>query len=201
MGFILLVSGFVVYEILSEWPVSKQILTWLPRQIVGALEIAGPMQSFILAVVMFIVFPGLALLTVVAVAKTLSNASFGTISRAFALLLIPTMAGAHLIKAILKTTSRIPYWPYAISEPAGVQTAGKIIDETIMLDKSVPNALYPLISFDAAAILLIVLIFTLLIIHKSLSLRNLSKSVKAVLLLGVLAYWSIFGLTILKWRF
>lgn len=201
VGFILLVSGFVVYEILSEWPVSKQILTWIPRQIVGLLGITGPMQGLISAVVMFIVFPLLGLLTVAVAAKTLSHTSFGTVAKAFALLLIPTMAGAHLTKAILKTTSRIPYWSYAISEPAGVKTAQKILDGTIILDNSAPNALYPLISFDTAGIFLILLVFTLLILRTSRSLRNLSRSVKTVLLLGVLGYWSIFGLTILKWRF
>lgn len=169
MGFILLVSGFVVYEILSEWSVSKQILTWIPRHIVNILGITGAMQGLVSAVVMFIVFPAILLLTVAVLTKIGPRASFGTITKAFALLLIPTMAGAHLTKAMLKMTSRIPYWPGALSEPSGVETAQKILDKALVLDKSVPNALYPAISFAAAALFLIALVITVLILRKSAS--------------------------------
>ena len=201
VGFVLLVSGFVVYEILSEWQVSKEILTWVPRHLVSALRITGSVAGSVSAIVMFIVFPGILLLTVVAVAKILSRASFGAIAKTFALLLLPTMASAHLIKAIFKMSSRIPYWPYVLSDPKGVVTAQKILAGKLELDKSALNALYPAISFAAASLLVIALAATLLTFHRSPVVKKLDPGVRVPLLLGALAYWGIFGLTILKWRF
>ena len=45
------------------------------------------------------------------------------------------------------------------------------------------------------------LVVTVLIFRKSPSVRNLDTAVKVPLLLGVLAYWSIFALTVFAWRF
>ena len=202
VGFILLVSGFVVYEILSEWKSSKAILTWVPNHLVDAAGITGPMAKLVSAVVMFIIFPALLFLTIGTLAKIQSRASSGAIVKTFALLLLPTMAGAHLIKAILKMSSRIPYWPHIFSDPTGVATATKIFyDKTLVLDKSVPNALYPVISFAAAAVLLIALLATLLVLRRSAAVRRLDQGTRLVLFLGVLAYWGIFSVTIFVWRF
>ena len=55
----------------------------------------------------------------------------------FGIAFIPIMAAAHIIKSLLKMTSRIPYWEYAFSDPLGVETARGI------LDKSVPLASLP----------------------------------------------------------
>jgi len=203
VGFILLVSGFVVSEILSEWSVSKAILMWVPLYLCDILGITGPMaKDFVYAIVIFIIFPAVLFLAVVAFAKIRSGVSSGAIPKAFALLLLPTMAGAHLIKAIFKMTSRIPYWPRVFSDPTGVETATKIFyDKTLVLNKSVPNALYPIISFVVAAVLLIALLSTLLIFRKAPVVRNLDLGAKVPLLLGVLVYWSIFGSMIFMWRF
>jgi len=203
VGFILLVSGFVVSEILSEWSVSKTILMWIPLYLCDILGITGPMaKDFVYAIVIFIIFPAVLFLAVVAFAKIRSGVSSWAIPKTFALLLLPTMAGAHLIKAIFKTTSRIPYWPRVFSDPTGVETATKIFyDKTLVLNKSVPNALYPIISFVVAAVLLIALLSTLLIFRKAPAVRNLDLGAKVPLLLGVFVYWSIFGLMIFMWRF
>jgi len=87
------------------------------------------------------------------------------------------------------------------SDPKGVATAQKIVDETLVLDKSVPDALYPAISFAAAAVLLTALTATLLIFRRSPAVQKLNPGARAILFLGVLAYWGVFGFTIFKWRF
>jgi len=201
IAFIVLVSGFVVYEILSEWPVSKQILMWLPDKLINALTITGSAANVVSAIVIFLIFPAILFLLVAALAKIVSHAPQAITARTFALLLLPTLAGAHLIKATLKMTSRIPYWQYAFSDPLGVATARKIIDKNIMLNHSIPNTLYPVISFTAAAVLLAALGATLLIFLRSAAVRGLNLGTRIILLIGVLAYWAIFGYTILKWRF
>ncbi len=232
VGFIVLVSGFVVYEVLSEWPVSKAILRWIPEHLVDALGITGPMTGFVSAIVMFIIFPGVLFLAVGALAKIASGwrggsgllaktfallllptidalekvtsgwrGGSGSIVKTFAFLLLPTMAGAHLIKSMLKMTSRIPYWPHAFSDPKGVATAQEIVDKTLVLDKSVTGALYPAISFAAAVVLLTALVATLLIFRKSAAVQKLNLGARVIVILGVLAYWGVFGFTIFKWRF
>ncbi|HLB73883.1 MAG TPA: 4Fe-4S binding protein, partial [Sedimentisphaerales bacterium] len=76
-AFVLLVSGFVVYEILSEWPTSKNILTWVPNHICDALGITGWMMGTVSAVIMFILFPAILLLVVTAPARIRTRASLG----------------------------------------------------------------------------------------------------------------------------
>ncbi len=204
VGFILLVSGFVVYEILSEWSVSLSIMMWLPDRYTDAIGMTGSMANFVSAIIMFVVLPVLVLLVVASLAKLASGrkmAPFGATVKTFALLLLPTIAGAHIIKSILKMSSRIPYWRDALSDPKGIETAQRIDTAKLVLDKSVMNALDPAISFAAAAVLLVALAATVQIFRRSVVVQKHSSGVKVVLLLGVLAYWGIFGLTILRWRF
>ena len=139
-------------------------------------------------------------LAVALLSKIRSRTSAGTVVGSFALLLLPTIAGAHIIKAILKMTSRIPYWRHAFSDPRGITTASKILDKTLVLNKSVPNALYPVISLVIAGVLLIALAATLLIFRKSPAVEKLDARVKGPLVLGVVLYWSIFALMIFMWR-
>jgi hypothetical protein len=204
VGFILLVSGFVIYEILSEWSVSLTILMWVPDRCTYTLGITGSMANFVSATIMFVVLPVLVLLVVAGLARLASGrkaAPLGATVRTFALLLLPTIAGAHIIKSILKMSSRIPYWRGALSDPKGIDTAQRIVAGKLVLDKSVTNALDPAVSFAAAAVLLVALAATVHIFRRSAVVQKHSPGVKVVLLLCVLAYWGIFGLTIFRWRF
>jgi len=203
-AFVLLVSGFVVYEILSEWPKSGAIVTWAPDQLIEVLGITGSaVTGFFSATVMFILYPVILFSVVVVLSKFLSRTSAGdiAITRTFALLLVPTMAAAHLIKAVLKMTSRIPYWNHVFADPTGRQTAQRIFDKSLMLDKSIPDVLFPVISYTAAGILLVALVATIIIFRKSTILQKYDIGVKIPLILGTLAYWCVFGGTILMWRF
>jgi ferredoxin len=204
VGFILLVSGFVVYEILSEWSVSLEILMWLPDHCIHALGMTGSMANFVSATIMFVMLPILVLLIVAALAKLASGrkpAPFGATVKTFTLLLLPMIAGAHIIKSIVKMSSRIPYWQGALSDPKGIETAQRMNAGTHVLDKSVTNALEPVVSFAAASLLLVALVATVVIFRRSAVVQKQSPGVKVVLLMGVLTYWSIFGLTIFRWRF
>jgi polyferredoxin len=204
VGFILLVSGFVIYEILSEWSVSLAILMWLPDRCTHALGLTGSPVNFVSATIMFVVLPVLVLMVVAALAKLASGrkaASFGATAGTFTLLLLPTIAGAHIIKSILRMSSRIGYWRGALSDPKGIETAQRIVAGTLVPDESVTNALEPAVSFAAAALLLAALAATVVIFRRSEAVQKHSPGVKIVLLLSVLAYWAIFDLTILIWRF
>jgi len=198
------VSGFVIYEILSEWSVSLAILMWVPDRCTHALGIPGSMTNLVSATILFVVLPALVLLAVAALARLASGrkaAPFGATVKTFALLLLPTIAGAHIIKSILRMSSRIPYWRHALSDPKGIETAQRVVAATLVLDKSVTDALDPAISFAAATVLLVALAATVQIFCRSAVVQKHSPGVKFVLLLCVLAYWGIFGLTIFGWRF
>ena len=201
VGFVVLVSGFVVSEILSEWSASKAVLTWVPSRLMDALGATGPPARFLSGVVIFVVFPSVLFLIVAGLAKLAGGESLGASAKTFALLVLPTMAGAHLMKAIFKTTSRIPYWPHVLSDLSGVKTATAIYyTKSLVLDKTIPNALFPATSCAAAAILLAVLVAIVLMYVKSPTLSQQKAGARAPLLIGALAYWAVFGVTIFLWR-
>jgi ferredoxin len=204
VGFILVLGSIVVYEILSEWPVSFAILVWLPDRCTGALGITGSTANFVSATILFVVLPALVLLIVAALAKLASGrkaATFGATVKSFSLLLLPTIAGAHIIKSILRMSSRIPFWRGALTDPKGIETAQRMVAGALVPDQSVTNALDPVVSFTAAVVLFVALGATAQIFRRSAVVQKHSLGVKIVLLLSVLAYWSIFGLMLIRWRF
>ncbi len=204
IGFIILIGGFVVYEVLSEWPVSYMILMWIPDYCINALGITGMPANFLSAIIMFVLLPALLFLIVAALAKLASRnteARFGATAGTFALLLLPTAASAHIIKSIIKMSNQIPFWHGAISDPRGLETAQKIISGAIEPDYSITDALDPAVSVVIAAILLVSLAATMLIFCRSEIVQKHPSGVKKVLLISVLAYWSIFALMIFNWRF
>jgi len=201
LGFVLILSGFVVYEILVEWPASKTVLKWMPHKITGWLGLSGMMADFLSGIVMFLVFPGLLFIVVAGVAKLFFGDSLRVYAEKFAILLLPTMAGAHLLKGIFKMISRVPYWKHVFGDPKGVNTATAIIEKKLILDPSIPNALFPVISYIAAGTFLTTLAVVFLMVAKSHVTSRLKSGAKVVLFTGALAYWAVFAVTIYLWRF
>jgi polyferredoxin len=200
-AFVMLVVGFVVYEILSEWPTSKAIMTWLPNRVVEAFHLSGPPASLLSAFVMFVLYPVLLLMAVYLLSGFGSRCSFRKIAQSLALLLLPIMAAAHVIKALLKTTSRIPYWRYVFHDPAGIDTAKAISADPTLLDKTISLALQPAISYLAVILLVISLLAVLHIFQKSPVFRTQPRSLKVPLAFATLMYWLVFAATIYLWRF
>lgn len=204
IGFIVLLGAFVVYEILSEWPLSFGIMMWLPEHIISALGLTGPMANLVWTTVMFIVLPVILLFILSILAMLFSGlkgVNIRSVMSTFALLLLPTIAGAHIIKSVLKMSSHIPYWKHAISDPIGLKAAQSIISGEIVLDNSIVSTMDSAVSFIITAILLFALVATMWIFCQSKIVQKHPPGVKLVLLLGVLSYWTIFGLTIFNWRF
>jgi polyferredoxin len=204
IGFIMLVGGFVVYEVLSEWPVSYEIMMRAPEYWISRFGLKGPVANFFWATFTFIVIPALLLLILAALVKLASGQKatpFRAAIETFALLLLPIIAGAHVIKSILKLSAQIPYWQHAISDPMGIETAQKLVSGTLVLDNTFANAIEPAVGIATVIVLLIVLIASMWIFCKSVMVQKHTAGVKFILLLGMLIYWSIFGLTIFNWRF
>jgi len=201
VAFLLLVVGFLLYDIVPEVPAGKTALMWLPRRLVESVSAGGLAADLLTGAVLFIAYPAALLLAVVVPARLLSKASSGQLAKAFALLLLPTVACVHAVKGIFKAVSRVPYVPHAFSEPHGMATANGIIDKTVSVDKSILNTLEPPTSYLGAAVLLIVLVVTFRLYARSADLASLSHRAKLPLLLGTLAVWASLALTIWLWRF
>jgi ferredoxin len=204
VGFILMLSGFVVYEILSEWSISFEIMMWGPGRLTQAVGATGAMGNLISAVLLFVVVPVLGLLmvtTLVRLACGRERVSVGEAARAFTLLLLPAIAGAHILKSVLRMSSRIPYWGGVLVDPKGIETAGGMAAGTLVLDRSAADALDPAVSIVAVALLLASLGATVLVFRRTVVGRKFSPGVQAVLGLSTLLYWSIYAVTVFCWRF
>jgi polyferredoxin len=203
-GFILVLSGIVVYEILSEWPVSFAMMMWGPERLTQALGMTGAMSNLVCATFLFVMTPALGLLVVTTLARLAGGqerVSFGQTAKTFTLLLLPTIAGAHILKSLLRMSSRLPYWSGVWADPKGIETARGMVAGTLVLDTSTTDALAPAVSFVAIALLLASLAATVLVFRRTVVRQELSPGVKAVLFLSTLSYWGVFAVMIVRWRF
>ncbi len=134
-AFCLVVSGFVVYEVFTEWKVTKGLLLWMPDNINMWLGIGNAWpHGLIKSLTLFVVLPTLVWLFPyglfrLAGGKLPIEKFFCIFGTAF----IPIMTAAHTVKALLKTTSRIPYWEKAFTDPVGVESARGILVKSLQL--------------------------------------------------------------------
>lgn len=196
-----IISGFVVYEILSEWQTTKDILAFIPNQVADKLGVADPhLTGLLTAVVIFLGYP-LLWWIVPAFINRFSNPDTGVweYMKSTAVFFVPVAAGAHLFKSMLKTTSRIPFIEHSIDDPNGIETAKAIAAGTLFLDNSFVSAVQPYLTFCA---------ITLFLISIAVSLAALTRKCHAgegisvfPAATGVLTYCLIFVITIVWWRF
>jgi hypothetical protein len=111
---------------------------------------------------------------------------------------IPIIAAAHLDKAILKTTSRIPYFNHLFDDVTGLTTAQKIIDNEIVIHQT-PIWLNVGISIIMTIIMVVGIYLSFKVIRLQNKKQGFEKSVKSTYLIPVL-YGSIFLIMILIWR-
>lgn len=166
-AFALVVSGFVVYEVFTEWVVTKQLLLWLPTKLEHALGVTGAWSHGLLK--SLALFFGLPVLL-----WTLPYGMFRLVGGRlplsdyilrFGIAFVPIMAAAHAIKALLKMTSRIPYWQYAVSDPVGAETARGIIDKTTLL-APLPVWRDPVVTVLSLVLMSIAVALSLFIVRK-----------------------------------
>ena len=134
-AFCLIVSGFVIYEIFTEWAVTKELLLWTPGRLEQWLGAEGIWtQGFLRSLTLFAVLPALFwMLPYGAFRLAGGKLPLGQYLRLFGVAFIPIMAAAHAVKSLLKMTSRTPYWECAFSDPVGTETARGVLDGTVRL--------------------------------------------------------------------
>ena len=136
IAFVLIVSGFVIYEICVEWKISKQILLLAPTSINTYFSFDNPViMGMVKSVSIFVILPIIIWLIPYLISRLVgSSIRFYDYLRYYGLSFIPIMAAAHLAKAVLKTTSRLPYFNIIGEDITGVTTANKLVNNQLGLE-------------------------------------------------------------------
>lgn len=166
-AFVLVVSGFVVYEIFTEWIVTKQLLLWLPAELEQTLGLNGIWShGLITSLTLFVGLPLLLwLLPYGAFRLAGGRLPLNDYLLRFGIAFIPIMAAAHATKAMLKMTSRIPYWRYTLSDPVGIESAHNLIEKTALLTP-LPLWRDPLITLFSLTLMSGAIVLSLYVVHK-----------------------------------
>lgn len=198
IAFFIMVSGFVVYEIFVEWKVSKKIIMVIPDFINGTFHVSGSYTGTIKAISLFAFLPLIFYFILALIKRYFTHETWKSAFTQLVLVILPITASMHLLKALLKTTSRIPYWSYAISDLKGVKSADLIIKNPDLLNNDfLASVVSPIISFFAIILPVIGLILSFYVIRKQEHTNRFSKTISV---LAVLIYASIFLTTLIIWR-
>lgn len=150
--FVILVSGFVVSELCSEWPAAQAVFKWVPHHLAAAAGLA-PWAGWIEGLWTLGVVP--AVLWSVLAAVTIAVGAASRMTEALQRLALPLavlVAAGHMSKALAKGTSWAGYLPSALADPSGVSTALAVHHKTLAVHPLVPM---PVVS--AAALALVIL--------------------------------------------
>ena len=188
--FVMIVSGFVTYELCGVWKEAESVFLWIPQRLTAAInaaEASGWIQGlwtiFVIPLLLWSVIGGLTLLT--GGARSLSEAW-----RMLALPMALVVASGHMAKGLEKFTSWAGFLPYALAEPSGARTVIKI--NTKLLPQ--PTAWFDPPTLSVLAMLLLA-IGTILAVREG-RLCNPAKTnsnIGAILLLGGFYFFLVFG--------
>ncbi len=197
IAFIMLVSGFVVYEVLSEWSTTKAMLMAVPNALSSSWGVTGMWAGTLKAVVLFVAAP-LAFFAVFAGAARLAgNRSLRRSFEGVSLAVLPIMGGMHVLKAVMKMTSRIPYWSHALADRAGVRTAEAIAGGALHLDKAVLAGVDPYITAMGVSLPALGFGLSAWVISRR---AGYSRALKAIAITAALVYAAAFEAGMIAWR-
>jgi polyferredoxin len=121
--FVMVVSGFVTFELSGVWKAAEPLFLWAPKQVSAAVH-AGAAAGWIQGLWTILVVPLLLWLLLGALTLLFGGAkSLGEAWRRLALPVAVVVATGHMAKGLEKFTSWAGFLPYAWAEPTGVQTA------------------------------------------------------------------------------
>ena len=184
---IILLSGFVVYEVFAVWKPIKQALLFIPNQVSEILMIPQDFYGTSNAIIIFIVFPTVLFGFFAFILRIFTKENIYKNMKQLAILFLPIIAFMHFAKALFKITSRIPYIEYATKSFDGMLYAQQIVNNEIVL---VTNPLLNKVIIMISVLLGIVGIYISFNIIRKKNLKKLP--VKYLLLLFSLVYLSIY---------
>lgn len=200
MVFVLIVSGFVISEIWSEWSVTDSYLSFLPNLILKPLSIENNLlKGFIKGTLIFAFIPFIIWLVPYLISRLAGTTiKFTDYLLNYGIAFIPIIAAAHLAKAILKTTSRLPYFEHLFDDITGLSTAQQIIDKQITIQQN-PIWLNTLVSLFLVVFIVVgIWVSTKVVSRLNVKNGNMQSS-KSYYLIPVI-YGGIFLIMLLVWR-
>ncbi|MBI5395244.1 MAG: 4Fe-4S binding protein [Verrucomicrobia bacterium] len=121
--FVMVVSGFVTFELCGVWKAAEPVFLWAPKQASAALN-AGAAAGWIQGLWTIALVPLLLWIALGLVTRAAGGAaSFGEAWRRLALPMAVVVAAGHMSKGLEKFTSWAGFLPHALREPTGVNTA------------------------------------------------------------------------------
>ncbi|MBI5686520.1 MAG: 4Fe-4S binding protein [Verrucomicrobia bacterium] len=188
--FVMMVSGFVTYELSGVWKAAEPVFLWAPKQAAAALN-AGAAAGWIQGLWTIAVVPLLIWLVLGAVTLVFGGAkSLGEAWRRLALPVAVVVAAGHMAKGLEKFTSWAGFLPYAWAEPTGVQTALQMNAKTMPQ----PAAWLTLPTLSVLAMLLLALGGVLALREARLaSSEKTTARFVPILLLGGFYFFLVFG--------
>ena len=125
--FLMVVSGYVSYELCSEWKAAQAVFLWVPEKsaaLLGLNSIAGWVKG-----VWAVVLLPLLLWTILAIPVLLLGGakSMGEAWRRLALPMAVVLAAGHMAKGLAKSAQWAGYSLLAWQDPSGISTAQAIV--------------------------------------------------------------------------
>ncbi|MDO9153793.1 MAG: 4Fe-4S binding protein [Paludibacter sp.] len=200
MVFVLVVSGFVISEIWSEWSVTDKILDLLPDFILKPLSLSNNYLIGVLTgAIIFGLIPLIIWLLPFLASKILgASIKIKDYFLNYGIAFIPIIAAAHLDKAILKSTSRIPYFEHLFDDVTGVSSAKRIIDGEIVLQQN-PFWLNIFVSVLLTLVIIVGIWLSIKVVKLLNQKQEQENTAKSYYLIPIV-YGSIFIVMILAWR-
>lgn len=200
MVFVLIVSGFVISEIWSEWKLTDAMLGSLQGFFLNPFAISNKtVEGFMNGIILFVLIPLLIWVLPYIISKLLGiSIKLKDYFLNYSIAFIPIIAAAHLSKAILKSTSRLPYFEHVFTDITGKTTAQQIIDGKIIL-QSTPIWLNMFVSVLLTLIIIVGIWISIAVVKRLNQKMNNKSSNKAMYLIPII-YGSIFLAMINAWR-
>jgi len=189
--FVMMASGFVSYELCTEWPAAKAAFLWIPERVAPVLGL-GAGNGWIKGMWTLFFFP-LFLWLVLGIAVR-AGGSASTLKEAWRRLALPlavVVAAGHMAKGLAKVASWGGFLPGALRDPVGTDTALAIVAG----DLPTPAPLVALPWVSTIGVLLIVLAGFFSVREARLA----DPGTRRRLTVPLLALASCYGLIVLGW--
>ena len=121
--FVMLVSGFVSYEVCTEWATARAAFLWVPEHGATLLGLRAD-NGWVKGLWMLFLYP-LALWSLLSIVTRLLGGagSLPEAAQRLALPLVVVVAAGHMAKGLAKFTSWGAFLPHALAEPGGNVTS------------------------------------------------------------------------------
>ncbi len=191
--FVILVSGFVTYELTTEWTAAKSVFLWIPTQITDLIGLSS-LGGWIKGVWTLFIFPlFLWLIMGFTMVALKAAANIYEAWRRLALPVTVIIAAGHMAKGIAKFVSWFGFSPYALKDPIGINTVLGINTNNIAKPASLLSK--PVVS----VISLILIIFGFIFAIREFRLTH--PSVNNRWIVPKFAIFILFVVLVFGWRF